>query len=327
MKGRVVDGTGTGRKEVRPAQWQWWAAVYFLGAQPLVLFLVPLVRYDEFRLPGVDSPYLLSVSVQAWWGLIVTLFGLQAGRRLLRGDSNVRTWVDHYLLISLFFAVGLLALALAIPYQTFLRKAARLELVTVFFQGAGILAAWLVYSRFVGRKGQASVVHRTEDQTVRGWDRAWGDRVCPGVDRRPGLFVGGVPHQAAGYLRGRLEGNATAVQRFVLQGVDVNATTIRGNTPLHLARSKDVADFLMSISSHIQEAYMISAVDILDLRTVLTELGLVSNPVSLSLRNQLGEEFWVRASDRRTPTHQITSDLVKTLNQFVFSGRPGALMG
>src|SRR5688572_20867087 len=119
MKGRVVDGTGTGRKEVRPAQWQWWAAGYFLGAQPLVLFLVPLVRYDEFRLPGVDSPYLLSVSVQAWWGLIVTLFGLQAGRRLLRGDSNVRTWVDHYLLISLLFAVGLLALALAIPYQTF----------------------------------------------------------------------------------------------------------------------------------------------------------------------------------------------------------------
>src|SRR5688500_4725309 len=29
LKGRVVDGTGTGRTEVRPAQWQRWAAVYF----------------------------------------------------------------------------------------------------------------------------------------------------------------------------------------------------------------------------------------------------------------------------------------------------------
>src|SRR5262249_53568995 len=108
-------------------------------------------------------------------------------------------------------------------------------------------------------------------------------------------------------FEGAWEGNLKAVERFVTQGEDVNSTIADGSIPLHLASTRDIAEFLISIPSQIEEAYLLTAGDLTSSQALVFRIRARTDPVS--------QHVWSRLSpltQRTLNGSYATMELIQT---------------
>ncbi|MDB6037707.1 MAG: potassium channel isoform [Verrucomicrobiales bacterium] len=301
--------------------WLLLPAIYFLGLQPLLLFLVPLVRYDEFRLPAVDSTFLLTLSASAWRNLFITFFGIRAGLKLLQRDQDAAVVTQRYLVFSLLSSVFLLLLPFVIPFHSFLRKPIRMELAQGFFEAALILVLWTIYAFLSAQSARNEAVGRTDQNAAGlGW-KSWSARGCIGLILvGSGLSLAALFTKPLDIFEAAWDGDAGAVRKFVRAGVDVNSTTSKGNSPLHLAQTSEIVEFILSTGSQVKESYLVSSFDLLDLSGFVQKLRLGSNAVSLALRSQLSATLLEKVSNAQIPVEDLRLDLIEELNRFIVTG-------
>jgi hypothetical protein len=283
--------------------------IYLVFLQPLVLSIIPLILYDQHRLPGTESIYMLSVSVGAWRNMFLTIYGIFVGVMLWRRRPAAPKMVQTYLLVSLASASALLILPFVIPFHSYLRKPVRVEQAEGFLQTLLVFAICYSYL-MLSKRVRATYPEPPTD----------GPPFTAGTTRRVfapftaslmGVSLLGLSLSAAAFFTTPIdlfeaawEGDLRMIERLVADGADVNITTGDLSIPLHLARTREVAEFLVSTSSKVEESYLLTAGAFKNLPRLILKLRAHSDPVS--------QYLWSRFS---TTTQQVLADPGLTLEQ------------
>ena len=266
-----------------PKGWLLAACLYLIVLQPLLSVVIPVVTYDEFRLPAREFTFMLVTSIDAWWHVFVAAIGIWCGVALWKGRPGAAKAVKVYLTTCLLTAVALVALPVLIPFESFLRRAIHIQQAFLFFQMLAVFGVGYFYFTRAPRVKSAA-------GEISPLDRRWKPAGLIGPGFVGAAVVLGIGCSIAAFHRAPLNifqaawnGDLKAVQRFVAAGVDVNALAPNRDTALHLAATGDIAEFLAGTSSEIEESYLLKPDDIKDLPRLVTRLQLHSDPVSRML--------------------------------------------
>lgn len=271
-----------------PKGWLRVACLYLIILQPLLMVVIPTVRYDEFRLPARESTYMLINSIDAWWLVFVAAFGIWCGVAIWRKRPEAIKWVKGYLFACLSSAALLVAVPVLVPFQSFLRKSIHLEQCGLFAQALALFAIGYAYFHRAPRVRSLFKAAFTSLEQRRRMTRLF----------MPGLaafsIVLGISCSVAAYYRVPLnifqaawEGDLKELQRFVAAGVDVNTPAANHDTPLHLAATGNMAEYLAGTPSTLEHAFLLKPEDIKDVRVLIGKLRFQTDPVSRMIWQRL----------------------------------------
>ena len=261
---------------------------YFFVVQPIALFVLPIVRYDEFRFPATEPTYMLIVSITAWWKLGITAFGCAIAVKIWRNDSAAVRDARNFLSNSLGSALLVAALPFVLGSSSFLRTEMRQEQTAMFLIALVVYVVLaLILNAIGGRKEDGFAFARKETVPAPRWRS-----VMSCTFASIGVFLTTAAYRAkpATIFEAAWEGNLAALQRFIQAGIDVNAVTHNANTPLHLACTRDVAQHLIDTPSTQEQNYFFHDHDFKNLPGIAAKLRRRSDPVSSWLWNEFSAE-------------------------------------
>jgi hypothetical protein len=228
------------------------------------------------------------------------------------------------LTVSLLSAFILLALPFLVPFHSFLRKPIRVEQTERFAVTLIVCGAYYLFLNY--KRIWVEFCPRTEPE-LDGAASANFRRVTLARAGIAGAGILGIGLSVAAYFtvpidvfEGAWEGNLKAVEDFVAKGEDVNSTIADGSIPLHLASTKDIAQFLISMPSKIEEAYLLTVGDIINLQALVYRLRAPADPVSQHIWSRLSPLTQSLLKDSRATWVSIQNPLVEDLNKILREG-------
>jgi hypothetical protein len=236
--------------------------IVFVFLQPVFLTIIPLTRYDQARLPGYgfEPSLLTSVSWRSWRCLLVSFFGIRCGLALWRDDRGASKKAARYLMAMLISAVALLIGSMAVPFHSYLRRIILTRHAVDFLEAFAVFMVWHAYffrrqsteskpGALVGDGGQELGMSR---HLISGTMLLAVSACAMGL-----VFTGLAFHNPpTDIFEAAWEGDLKWVQTFGGSEEAVNSTNEDGNTPLHLAKTREIAAFLVG---RPQKAEMIKA--------------------------------------------------------------------
>ncbi len=324
--------SGRVRTDSRPAPagpgvggWLLGICVLLVFLQPLAITVIPVVFYDEYRLPASESIFMFSASVAAWRNVIIALYGVVVGVFLWRGHPGAPRMVRTYLLVSLISAFVLLALPFLIPFHSHLRKPIRVEQAEWFL--ATLLVFGACYSYFTFSRRVKSIWLEDPAGDL-GFLAGFVPRaLAPRIAATAGVGLLGCGLSAAAFLTTPIdvfeaswEGDLRAVQHFLGNGEDVNSTLEDECIPLHLAGTKAVAELLLATNTRREESYFLTSKAFKNLPVLAAKLRRHSDPLSQHLWGRLSVRSREMLGDPRYGLDQIQPSLIDDLNQILHEG-------
>jgi ankyrin repeat protein len=258
--------------------------------QPLLLVVVPIVRYDEFRLPARESAYMLVTSIDAWWRLFVAAFGIWCGVAVWQRRDGAANAVKVYLVTCLLTAVSLIALPVLVPFESFLRKPIHLEQAFLFVQMLAVFVIGCAVFNFAA--GIRSIFGAVSPSGAERWRPAQflvSGAVMAGIVLGSACSIAAFYRAPLNVFQAAWNGDLKALQHFVANGVDVNTSAANHDTPLHLAATRDIAEYLIGTTSAMESAYLLKPEDIKNVRVLIGKLRDPIDPLSHMLRERLSQ--------------------------------------
>lgn len=303
--------------------WPLLACIYLVFIQPVFLFIIPLVTYDQNRLPGIEEFYMLNLSAKAWRDVFITIYGIVIGQALWQRSPNAVRMLNRYLFITIFSSLGLMAVPFLVPFHSFLRKEIRVELATSFIQTLVTFAVGFTYFHFSKRVQRLYPQQGQMDggRLLSPVPRQTHSRLTAMAAAVAGLTIVGAAFwtRPIDLFEAAWEGDLKAVEKFIQEGVDINTTTSRGNKPLHLSKTKEVAKLLASTSSKLEQTYLLSHDDFKNFPGLVAKLQSASDPVSSYLRGRFSPELQHNLAVARqlTEVMNLKSALLIELNGII----------
>jgi hypothetical protein len=287
--------------------------------QPLLSVVIPVVTYDEFRLPAREFTFMLVTSIDAWWRVFVTAIGIGCGVAVWKRRPGATNAVKIYLVTCLLSAVALVALPVLIPFESFLRRAIHIQQTFLFLQTLAVFAVgYVCFSRAARVKSASAESPLPHAERWRPARLIGPGFVAAAVVLGIGCSIAAFHRAPLNIFQAAWNGDLKAMQRLVAAGVDVNTLAPNRDTPLHLCSSREVAEFVTATSSEIEESYLLKADDIEDLPRLISRLQLHSDPVSRMLWERFSEPARVMISN---PTmfweEQLPPVIVQELNRIL----------
>ncbi len=258
------------------------ACIYLLVLQPLHLFVIPLVTYNEYQLPGHESTYLLYASLDAWRNCFITLFGICAGIQLWRFRQAALGTLHAFFLTILISSVVLVLLPFVAPTDSYLRKTILIEQAVLFFQTLVVFLIWCGY--LLSSKTSPHPINFNAHRFA-----VSGVAVITLIGTTFSVMAFFAPPRDI--FQAAWEGNSQVVAALVNKGVDVNALNKSHNSPLHFARTTDIAEVLLSKKSNLESTYLLQRTDIRNPSNLLARLAAPSDSVSRHLWTRFSESL------------------------------------
>ncbi len=285
-------------------------SLFLLTVPAVWLFLLPLLRYNEYSLAGAESLFLFSVSLGAWRDLGVSVLSILVGVKLWRHGASAEKSIRTFFLVVIATALALLVFSLLNPQASCFHQEIRITQAWCWLESI-ILCAVVHGGLLLARRQENGKGYAAEKKPAYlTWPVQAG---LAGV-----IILGTCLALAAPKIRPKdvfeaaWRGDAVALREFLKVGADVNEVDRAGSSLLHYAHSKEAAAALLAEHSRKEATYLLTPFELKEVAGLVAKLRNPQDEVAAYMREKLLPE--IRNDIDRVPDgNQVPLPLVTAL--------------